>query len=394
MNEFRISAYAASNVGKRRQNNEDNYYIAHNKVNSSLDTNAIVDSIEGAFIGSVCDGMGGEAAGEVASHIAVEVIEAFENDLILQGCSDKAINDVVSAANEKICNEIYKYKKRMGTTFTLIGITNENVTISNVGDSRVYRYSDNTLTQVSHDHTEAQTMVDAGIVTMEQSMKLKEKHRLTQHLGIFTDEMIIEPYTVRLPIKINDRYMLCSDGLTDMLTEPEIKAILDENLTIKDTVNKLISSAIENGGRDNVTVLLCEIKVNEKNISPQSTPSANSTETLIKAFNVDEDNIEKENIVVKPLESKSEKFNIWKLVSFLLATVILILGVTLVANNAKHKNEDKTTSTTVAATESESTTVATTEDESTTVHIAESESGTTASTESNSTATTPFNKEI
>ncbi len=258
MKKYCISAFAASNVGKRRFNNEDNYYINYKTVDSSNSTNARIDNVD-SFIGAVCDGMGGEAAGEVASQIAVTAIGEFEKSLLSDNCSDSIIEKVINSANDSICNEIKKCKKRLGTTFTLIGINNETVTLSNIGDSRIYRFSDDTLEQISHDHTEAQTMVDAGIVTKEQSMSLKEKHRLTQHLGIFPYEMIIEPYTVRIDSKSDDRYLLCSDGLTDMLTESEIEIILRKNLSLEDTVNCLIELALEKGGRDNVTVLICEI---------------------------------------------------------------------------------------------------------------------------------------
>lgn len=283
MNDLVISACAASNVGKRRLNNEDNFYINGQIVNSLKDAHASISDTS-CFIGAVCDGMGGEAAGEVASQIAVKTVEDFEKHLIYENCSDSIIEKTINAANKSICDEITKCKKRMGTTFTLIGFNNNTVTLSNIGDSRIYRYSDGVLDQLSHDHTEAQTMVDAGIVTKEQSMKLKEKHRLTQHLGIFPYEMIIEPYTVRLDAKNNDRYLLCSDGLTDMLTEPEIKALLDKGETLENTVDLLISSALEKGGKDNVTVLLCEISKNQNT----NVEMMNSKDEIIAAFGIDE----------------------------------------------------------------------------------------------------------
>lgn len=278
MNNFVITAYAASNVGKKRFNNEDNYYINSKTVNSLNETSAKIENVN-CFIGAVCDGMGGEEAGEVASQIAVTSIGNFEKQLIIEKCSDSILENLIDSANTLICNEIKKAQKRMGTTFTLIGINNNEVTLTNIGDSRIYRYSDNVLSQISHDHTEAQTMVDAGIVTKEQSISLKEKHRLTQHLGIFPYEMIIEPYTVRIAAKANDRYLLCSDGLTDMLTEHEIEAIFAENLSIENTVNKLISSALQKGGKDNVTVLICEISYNLKVETP---PIAKSNDSSVK----------------------------------------------------------------------------------------------------------------
>lgn len=286
MNNFLITAYAASNVGKKRLNNEDNYYIHHSTVDSSNDIHS--DIFKGdSFVGSVCDGMGGEAAGEVASRITVNTIEKFEQKMIEDDFSDDVIAQLINNANDDVCEQITKEKKRIGTTFTLIGVKNNSVTVSNVGDSRIYQFSNGLLKQISRDHTEAQTMVDAGIVTKEESMSLKEKHRLTQHIGIFPYEMIIEPYTVRMAAKDNDRYLLCSDGLTDMLTEQEIADVFCEHLSVENTVQKLISLTLKKGGRDNVTVLICEITENlDIKNSVNEISNNNSVDAVISAFGI------------------------------------------------------------------------------------------------------------
>lgn len=258
MNDFIVTAYAASNVGKRRRNNEDNYYI--NQATVASQTMAHSDVFRGAdFLGSVCDGMGGEASGEVASQITVEAIGQFETKLKASNFSDETINELVSTANDRVCQKIVQEKKRMGTTFTLIGVTGGTVTLSNIGDSRIYKYANGILKQLSHDHTEAQTMVDSGIISKEASMDLKEKHKLTQHIGIFPYEMLIEPYTLRTEAKENDRYLLCSDGLTDMLSEAEILSVMEQKLPLEKTCELLIDGALQKGGKDNVTVLLCDI---------------------------------------------------------------------------------------------------------------------------------------
>lgn len=261
MIKYKVSAYAASNVGNRRSNNEDNYYLNHQNVNSSNESYAFYEGSN--IVCSVCDGMGGESAGEVASLIVVKTIEEFE-EKILADADDATINAMITDANTKVCNEIKSRKKRIGTTFTLLSFNKGIATISNIGDSRVYRFTDNCLEQISKDHTEAQSMVESGIVSKEESMKLKQKHVLTQHLGIFPHEMIIEPYTVRHAVNNNERFLLCSDGLTDMLTDAEIAQILSEKKTPKEAVDELIKLALEHGGKDNVTVIVCDIE-KEKN---------------------------------------------------------------------------------------------------------------------------------
>lgn len=270
MSQFKIFAYAASNVGKRRQNNEDNYYLNAHFVNSERSISAYSEQNE-PFLAAVCDGMGGEEAGELASQIACESIGECYSTLIENGMSDAAILSFVNMANGKICDEITKKKKRIGTTYTLLSVIGAEVTASNIGDSRIYYYSENTLRQISRDHTQAQSMVDSGLVSAEEAMKIPEKHRLTQHLGIFPYEMIIEPYTVKGKAKAGDRYLLCSDGLTDMLSESEIERILAQKLPLRQTGEQLIDAALEKGGKDNVTILLCEIGKADAPIYPNET---------------------------------------------------------------------------------------------------------------------------
>ncbi|MGN1418538.1 MAG: PP2C family protein-serine/threonine phosphatase [Acutalibacteraceae bacterium] len=262
MKDLYISACAASNIGKRRENNEDNFYLDDKLVNSENEAFAKLQNVS-ELITAVCDGMGGEEAGEVASQIAVETIRKFKRFILHHNFSDASIEKYVNCANELICDEIRKRRKQIGTTYTLLGIKKNIVTASNVGDSRIYRFSEGILKQISRDHTAAQSMVDAGIITKEESTKIPEKHQLTQHLGIFPYDMIIEPYTVRIPAKAKDKYLLCSDGLTDMLTDAEISDILSKNEPIEGLVDELIQSAVNKGGKDNVTVVLCTINDEE-----------------------------------------------------------------------------------------------------------------------------------
>ena len=290
MKQYIISAFAASNVGKRRQNNEDNYFLGGNFVNSALEINAKIEN-QTQMIVSVCDGMGGEEAGELASQLACETVCEKYTELISNGMSDESISAFVNSANEKICVEISKKKKRIGTTYTLLGVIGDTVTVSNIGDSRVYHYSEKSLKQISRDHTQAQTMVDSGLMSAEQAMKTPEKHKLTQHLGIFPYEMIIEPYTVRGSVQVGDRYLLCSDGLTDMLTDGEIEQVFDKGISIEQTGEELIQTALNKGGKDNVTVLVCEIESIQKRGG-----AVQSSERQEPAVPIVQDNIDSETI--------------------------------------------------------------------------------------------------
>ena len=119
---------------------------------------------------------------------------------------------------------------------------------------------DGCFKQLSRDHTQAQSMVDMGLLKPEEMNSHKGKHKLTQHFGIFPDEIIIQPYESEvISIMENDIFILCSDGLTDMMDDGEIASIACENLSPKDMASKLVDIAVEKGGKDNTTVVVARI---------------------------------------------------------------------------------------------------------------------------------------
>ena len=127
----------------------------------------------------------------------------------------------------------------------------------NIGDSRIYMMRSGMLQQISKDHTIVQQMVDSGAITKEEARTHKRRHILSQNIGIFPDELIIEPHFAEpIELKEGDVFPLCSDGLTDMVSDDVIRTILANN----EDAEGLVAAALENGGRDNVTVIV--IKVN------------------------------------------------------------------------------------------------------------------------------------
>lgn len=262
MSNFVIKAYAISNTGKVRKNNEDNYFLNNYTVNQLNNTCAHLSRSKEAVM-CVCDGMGGEESGEIASQTAVSVISEYSASILDDNCSSESILKCIETANLYICSLISQQKKRMGTTIALLAFKNDSITLANVGDSRIYSFSDMKLEQISKDHTEVQSLVDAGVLTKEEAQNKIEKHMLTQHLGIFPEEMIIEPYTVSKPVKNQQRFLLCSDGLTDMLSDDDIQFVLKKQLPVDKCVDTLRDIVLERGGKDNVTIMICEITESE-----------------------------------------------------------------------------------------------------------------------------------
>ena len=148
----------------------------------------------------------------------------------------------------------------MGTTFAALYVDKQEAVVVNVGDSRVYRLHQGVLRQLSHDHTLVQSMVKLGVITREQALTHRDRHKLTQHIGIDETEMIIEPaISDRILLEVGDTYLLCSDGLTDMVSDKEIQRLLGMGKSSLDTANMLIKAALKAGGNDNITVLVVRL---------------------------------------------------------------------------------------------------------------------------------------
>ena len=149
---------------------------------------------------------------------------------------------------------------RIGSTFAGLYINNKTAYIVNIGDSRVYLLRSGVLWQMSRDHTSIQQMIDMNVMTKEKARLHPDRHKLTQHLGILPSEMIIEPFSTKVELQDTDTFLLCSDGLTDMLENFEIENELNSTNTIKQKTENLYNAAFNNGGKDNITILTVQVK--------------------------------------------------------------------------------------------------------------------------------------
>ena len=257
-----IDTVAASNVGNVRCNNEDNFFINSRTLDLSAKGTVLVSDKADSGLYAVCDGMGGEAFGEVASAIAVNAMHEHFTKLHEQNLSfDEMIKSYSKETNARICDEITRNDgKRIGTTFAILYINNNIARVCNIGDSRVYLLRKSQLSQLSQDHTQVKRLMDMGILTSDKARTHPDRHKLTQHLGIFPDEMVIEPYVGEsIFITNNDIFLICSDGLSDMLCDNEIESIMNQYSNPQDIAEKLVEAALVNGGKDNVTVIISTI---------------------------------------------------------------------------------------------------------------------------------------
>lgn len=230
-------AYGATNVGKVRKNNEDAFKIS-NKDKIYL----------------LADGMGGHLGGEFASSMAVQELEKLLVDV-----KDKAeIKEAIEEVNRKIYQKSLEDENLsgMGTTLSLIKILDDHLYFANIGDSRIYCLKGKDLIQLTIDDSYVNYLLEVGAITSDQAKDHPKKNVLLKALGTTDD---IEVFVQGVQWEEDDLYLLCSDGLTNMLEEEEIQEIISSNEAEK-AVDLLINQALDRGGKDNITVIVLTIK--------------------------------------------------------------------------------------------------------------------------------------
>lgn len=253
---YHIKFAYTCHTGKVRQNNEDNFWCcgellpAKNRGIEEIRTGVRLRESLPAM--AVFDGMGGESQGEMAAWLASDALERFykANKGLLGKEPERFLQEACQEMNQAVCS--YGRENRisaMGTTMAMIAFGKREVHICNLGDSRIYQLSDGHFSQISSDHV------------------LKNyrfgKAPLTQFLGVEETEMKLEPAVETFPYKDGERYLLCSDGVTDMLSDHEIEEILRGNLPVEESVQEIRNKVLEKGARDNATIILCEVKADD-----------------------------------------------------------------------------------------------------------------------------------
>jgi len=231
---------------------------------------------EGLFV--VADGMGGHNAGEVASAMAIKILRSAQ----AKGITDaKDLNTAIKEVNEQIFNAATDNsdQRGMGTTITALVITPTNkqtdnsdksATVANIGDSRTYLLRGGEFRQVSVDHSYVQELVSEGLITREEARTHIRRNIVTRALGI---EPTVGVDTWTLPLIVGDRYVLCSDGLVDEVSDDDIEACLKINSDPQETAVELVAMANRNGGRDNITVIVVDVMADDKAPSSEDSDS-------------------------------------------------------------------------------------------------------------------------
>ncbi len=238
-----------SDIGRHRLKNEDSMMVSNSPIGKLSNVYAIAD------------GMGGHKAGNVASTVAIECFEEYIEAAVNK---DDEILDILIGGINHANNIVYNMTlenddySNMGTTFLACTVEGKNAYIAHVGDCRLYKISKGAITQITNDHSFVAELVRTGIITEAEAEVHPERSSITRAVGA---EPTVIADGIICSVAEGDKIVMCSDGLTNMVKNPEILKIAnDDALTIEQRIDKLINMANENGGYDNITVIIIDIK--------------------------------------------------------------------------------------------------------------------------------------
>jgi protein phosphatase len=251
----KLSYAARTDVGMIRSGNEDNFEVDANKA-------------RGIFV--VADGMGGHAAGEVASEMAVQIVirEMKDTSSVSDGTATRTLGEALKHANRAIHDRTITEvdKQGMGTTASVLVLSDSRYIIGQVGDSRVYLLRDGALKQLTKDHSYVQEQVDLGNLTPEQARYHPYSNVITRCVGASPD---VEPDLYAGEAKTGDIFLVASDGLTGMVDDRRLRDLLMTRNEPKRKVELLIAEANGRGGLDNITAIV--VHVDEAGVNPERT---------------------------------------------------------------------------------------------------------------------------
>lgn len=262
MAKLHIRSAVINTRGRVRKNNEDNFFLN----GRYMELSEMVAG--GAFTGlsersiqlyAVLDGMGGEAAGDQAAFHAAQALSAYPKWRMSMG--SETLRKMVREVSDAVYTQAQTQALRSGATMALFAAEHGLVRLANVGDSRAYRLQSGTLEQLTVDQTEVQRMVFLGLLTPEEARTHPQRNVIRQYLGMPSEEDPVDPGIVGpFPLVAGDRYLLCSDGLSDMLTRDEIRPLLALANSPEQAAKALVEAALQAGGKDNITAMVLFIE--------------------------------------------------------------------------------------------------------------------------------------
>ena len=239
-----MEVYAKTDIGLSRETNQDSFYIENDVLPYKL------------YI--LADGMGGYTGGEIASSLAVNSVKTYINNNLKKEEYDKeeikqAIKEAIEYSNMMVNEKAMQDEtlSEMGTTLDVVLLYKDRIFIGHVGDSRVYRIRKNIIRKLTNDHSYVQKLLKDGTITKEEAVNHPKRHMLVKAIGTNT---FVDPDIVEKKFLPGDILLMCSDGLTNMVADVEIYSTIQNEAG--DIAQNLVNKANENGGRDNITVIV------------------------------------------------------------------------------------------------------------------------------------------
>jgi protein phosphatase len=278
---------AVSHVGKIRANNQDSGYA-------------------GSQLFVVADGMGGHAGGDVASAIAIKRVIEVDKPFTSPHDAEFALQSALLAANALLAETVFEHPELtgMGTTVSAILRVDDKIVLAHIGDSRVYRYRDGKLEQISADHTFVQRLVDSGRITPEEAAVHPRRSVLMRVLGDIDASPEID--TAVLDTQPGDRWLLCSDGLSSYVSDDKIRATLRAIGDPEAAANRLVKESLDQGAPDNVTVVVVDIGENGGSASVPSKLVGSASEPLSFEAAVTRRPLRLPTLLLHPLKATQE----------------------------------------------------------------------------------------
>ncbi len=267
-----VDATIICDKGLIRNNNEDSfyfdgYYASVDAMNLSVRRRKKRKAAGSLW--TVCDGMGGQSNGEIASHTAVSSMQELQNSLHNHDF-DTTIQEWVKQLSCTIEKET-----EGGTTLALLFCSEQNLQTAHVGDSRIYRLHEGRLIRLTRDHTKVEMMLSAGMITEEEAKVHPQRHALSRYLGMDSEYICNASIGEKLPYCVGDRYFLCSDGVTDMLSDDQLEMLLQRTTDCETCASNIRDAVFAAGAVDNTTLIVLDI------LSDKKTPGKKITSTGI-----------------------------------------------------------------------------------------------------------------
>lgn len=256
----KVEVAVTTNKGNVRVRNDDNYLIKNSYMEPTKENSSFRMKLNPPTMVAVCDGMGGGNYGKEAALLAIQQLQLFSNNFEQYRVTKEMVNHMICSLNDRIFETFHKDSKA-GTTIALLYL-GETIIAANVGDTRIYRYQNNRLGLISQDHNQAQevkNLFDQGITLGNNRAR---SHILTQYLGMSKKEILIEPYMKQMDYEDSMIFMICSDGLYEVLEEEVMEDILHRKLkkNLKSATNALVKQALKYKGKDNITSMLIKVE--------------------------------------------------------------------------------------------------------------------------------------